>query len=83
MTTSLDTLLKIQEDQSQREELAEAFLADVMGQLNSLDPTHDGDELVTMMRDTIEDGPDSWGAGLWSYLLGCPLHEWIEEFETE
>lgn len=70
--------------QSMKEELIEAFLTDVMGQLNGLDPNDDGDELLALIKETCMEPEDNKiAAQLFSFMLGMSLEEWLEDFQTE
>lgn len=82
--STVDKIIEVAErNQAVKEELVEAFFMDSMSQLNGLDPTEDGDELLTMVRETLEDPEAKKATRLFSFLLGCPLEEWLEEFSTE
>jgi hypothetical protein len=55
-----------------------------MSQLNGLDPNDDGDELLSLIKETcMEPENNVVAAQLFSFMLGMPLSEWLEDFQTE
>lgn len=78
---STEKLLKTaRQDQTLKEELCERFLGDIMDQLNVLDPTDDGDDLLDKIQELYEIEP---GRKLLAWLLGTKyVDEWFDDFQA-
>lgn len=66
------------------EELVETLLNDIITQLDGLDPSNDGDELLEIIKETLDEPEDNeLTVQLLGYLLGCSVEDWLEEFVAE
>ena len=76
---AIQILKQAQHNSSLKEEIAFRFFSDVIDQFEVLDPNTDGDELIDLLEQIIDETDSKAVSQFFSYLLGMPLEEWLEE----